>query len=264
MFKSLSIIPKKLRIQERHWRGKWSIAILFAIVVLLEFTTPSEYLFGYFYTGPILLANSRLSRLDKLQITLVAAALTLLNLFVPPGEAIALATVANRSIAVMALGVTGYLSDRNHQYQEAIAIAKAELQSQQQLASIREDFVSTLSHDLKTPMLGAIETIKAFESALFGDVTASQQKVLETMARSHKMSLQLVETLLDVYRNDAAGLKLQLAAVNLVALAQYVIATLTDLSAARRVYISMSYGESDLGRSLWVNGDAVQQRARFC
>jgi len=56
------------------------------------------------------------------------------------------------------------------------------LQSQQQLASIREDFVSTLSHDLKTPMLGAIETIKAFQSAKFGDVTASQQKVLETMA----------------------------------------------------------------------------------
>ena len=67
-------------------------------------------------------------------------------------------------------------------------------------------------------MLGAIETIKAFESALFGDVTARQQKVLETMARSHKMSLQLVETLLDVYRNDAEGLKLQLAPVNLVAL----------------------------------------------
>jgi two-component system NarL family sensor kinase len=160
--------------------------------------------------------------------------------------------------------VTGYLSFSNHEYQEAFAHAKAQLQSQQQLASIREDFGSTLSHDLKTPMLGAIETIKAFESALFGDVTARQQKVLETMARSHKMSLQLVETLLDVYRNDAAGLKLQLAPVNRVALAQYVIATLTDLSAARRVYINMSYGESQFRRSLWVNGDAVQQRACFC
>jgi two-component system NarL family sensor kinase len=89
----------------------------------------------------------------------------------------------------MALGVTGYLSDRNHHYQEAIAIAKAQLQSQQ-LASIREDFVFTLSHDWKTPMLGAIETIKAFGSAKFWNVTALQQKVLETMARSHKMSLQ--------------------------------------------------------------------------
>ena len=102
MFKSLSAIPKNLAIQEKYLRGRWSIAILFAIVVVLEFTTPSEYLFGYLYTGPILLASSRLSRLGKLQITLVSAALTLLNLFVPPGEVIALATVANRSIAVMA------------------------------------------------------------------------------------------------------------------------------------------------------------------
>ncbi len=263
MFESLLKIAKNLAIQEKYLRGRWSIAILFAIVVTLEFTTPSEYLFGYLYTGPILLANSRLSRLGKLQITLVAVVLTLLNLFVPYGEKIALATVANRLIAVMALGVTGYLSDRNQQYQEAIAIAKAQLQSQQQLASIREDFVSTLSHDLKTPMLGAIETIKAFESAQFGEVTTNQQKVLETMARSHKMSLQLVETLLDVYRNDAEGLTLQLAPVNLAALAEEVIATLIHLSAARRVYISMNYGESNFRRSLWVNGDAVQLQRVF-
>ena len=263
MFESLLKIPKILVVQEKYLRGRWSIAILFAIAIALEFSTPSEYLFGYLYTGPILLANSRLSRLGKLQVTLVAVALTLLNLFVPYGETIALATVANRTIAVMALGVTGYLSDRNQQYQEAIAIAKAQLQSQQQLASIREDFVSTLSHDLKTPMLGAIETIKAFKQAKFGDVTTAQQKVLETMARSHKMSLQLVETLLDVYRNDAEGLKLQLAPVNLVSLAEEVIATLIDLSAARRVYINLSYGDSDFRRSLWVKGDAVQLQRVF-
>ncbi|WP_442923172.1 sensor histidine kinase [Microcoleus sp. A6-C5] len=263
MLRNFLKIPKNVLLQEKYLRGRWSIAILFAIVIVLEFSTPSEYLFGYFYTGPIILANSRLSRLGKLQITLVAVVLTLLNVFIPPGETIALATVANRAIAIMALGVTGYLSDRNQQYQEAIALAKAQLQSQQQLASIREDFVSTLSHDLKTPMLGAIETIKAFKSAKFGDVTPHQQKVLETMARSHKMSLQLVETLLDVYRNDTEGLKLQLAPVNLVALATEVIATLADLSAARRVYISTSYGESDFRRSLWVNGDAVQLQRVF-
>ncbi|WP_442932861.1 sensor histidine kinase [Microcoleus sp. herbarium13] len=270
MLKTLLKITKNVAIQEKYLRGRWSLAqpskrivLLFAIVIALEFTTPSEYLFGYLYTGPILLANSRLSRLGKLQITLLAAALTLLNLILPYGEKIALATVANRAIAVVALGVTGYLSDRNQQYQEAIAVAKAQLQSQQQLASIREDFVSTLSHDLKTPMLGAIETIKAFKLAKFGDVTSAQQKVLETMARSHKMTLQLVETLLDVYRNDTEGLTLQLSPVNLVTLAEQVIATLIDLSAARRVYISMSYGESDFRRSLWVQGDAVQLQRVF-
>ncbi|MEK0180863.1 MAG: sensor histidine kinase [Oscillatoriales cyanobacterium] len=263
MLKKIFKIKEDLALGEKYWRSRWSIATLFAIVVALEFSTPSEYLFGYLYTGPILMANSRLSRLGKLQITLVAALLTLLNLVLPYGERIALATVANRAIAVMALGVTGYLSDRNQQYEEAIALTKAQLQSQQQLASIREDFVSTLSHDLKTPMLGAIETIKAFKQAKFGDVTSTQQKVLETMTRSHKMTLQLVETMLDVYRNDTEGLKLQLAPVNLVTLAEEVIAALIDLSAARRVYINISYGESDFRRSLWVKGDAVQLQRVF-
>lgn len=263
MFKNLLTVQKNLLLLEKYWRGRWSIALLFMVVAVMEFTTPSDYVFGYLYTGPILLANSRLSRLGKLQITLLAAVLTLLNLFVPYGETIALATVANRSIAVMALGVTGYLSDRNQQYQKAIAQTQAQLQSEQKLATIREDFVSTLSHDLKTPMLGAIETIKAFRQAKFGDVTSAQQKVLETMGRSHKMTLQLVETMLDVYRNDTEGLKLQLAPVNLAALAEEVIATMLDLSAARRVYISMSYGESDFRRSLWVNGDAVQLQRVF-
>ncbi|NJM59470.1 MAG: HAMP domain-containing histidine kinase [Oscillatoriales cyanobacterium RU_3_3] len=263
MLKTLLTISKNLLFPEKYWRGQWSIALLLAIVAVMEFTTPSDYVFGYLYTGPILLTNSHLSRWIKLQITLLAVALTLLNLFFPHGEKLFLATVANRSIAVMALGVTGYLSDRNQQYEAAIAQTKAQLQSQQKLASIREDFVSTLSHDLKTPMLGAIETIKAFGQAKFGEVTAAQQKVLETMARSHKMTLQLVETMLDVYRNDTEGLKLQLVPVNLAALAEEVIATLLDLSAARRVYISMSYGESDFRRSLWVNGDSVQLQRVF-
>ena len=35
---------------------------LFAIVFILEYTTPVEYLFGYLYTVPILLASFRIGR----------------------------------------------------------------------------------------------------------------------------------------------------------------------------------------------------------
>lgn len=186
-----------------------------------------------------MLATSRLSRVATFKITLVAAILTLANLIIPSrGEPIEPSTLASRLIAVMALAVTGILSDRNRAAAEAIAQQQARLRSQEQLASIREDFVSTLTHDLKTPILGAIETLKSFQVGQFGAVTPIQQKVLETMARSHRTTLQLVETLLDVYRNDAEGLKLEVAPVNLVAVAEEVIATLTDLAASRRVYVS--------------------------
>ncbi|MBW4686426.1 MAG: HAMP domain-containing histidine kinase [Komarekiella atlantica HA4396-MV6] len=241
-------------------RGKiyWLIAIAFTIVIVLEYLTPPEYVFGYLYTGTILLADSRLNRRAVLGVTFAATGLTLLNLFVPGAEMIDPPTVANRLIAVLALLVTGWLSERNRRNEEAIAYTQAQLRSQEQLAMMREDFVSTLTHDLKTPLLGAIETLKYFQNEQFGEVTPMQAKVLQTMARSHRNTLQLVQTLLDVYRNDAEGLKLQISSVNLVTLAEEVIATLTELARTRQIYISLHYGESDFRSFLWVSGDSLQ------
>jgi two-component system NarL family sensor kinase len=246
------------------------IASLFTFVIVLEFSTPSEYVFGYLYTGPILLANSWLGRLGTFYATLVAVCLTMLNMWVPVGEVTQVSTFANRAIAAMALIVTGVLSDafgglrqRIRRSEEAIALTRAKLEAQEELVRLREDFASTLTHDLKTPLLGAIETLKAFQQEKFGVVLPAQQKVLATMVRSHKTSLQLLETLLDVYRNDTEGLKLNLAPVDLAMLAEEVAGTLADLAANRRVYLSLNYGDSDWRRSLWVKGDNLQLQRVF-
>jgi len=236
---------------------------IFAIVMVLEYATPADYVFGYLYTGPILLVNPRLNRSATFQVTLLASGLTLLNLVFPTVEISNAATVANRLIAVMALVVTGVLSDRTRRYEEAIAQQQAQLKAQEQLASIRTDFASTLTHDLKTPLLGAIETLKALRQGQFGVVTQVQLDVLGMMTRSHQSTLQLVETLLDIYRNDTEGLKLDLEPVNLAAVAEEVIATLTDLAATRRVYISLGYGESEFRKAIWVKGDVLQLQRVF-
>lgn len=244
-------------------RHTWMpIAIAFAIVISLEYATASEYVFGYLYTGPILLTNYRLGRKANLKVTLTASALTLLNLVIPP-EQFSLPTLANRLIAVLALLVTGWLSDRIRHYEEAIANQQGKLLYQERLASMREDFVSTLTHDLRTPLLGAIETIKSFQRGQFGECSFAQRKVLEMMIRSHQSTLQLVQTLLDIYHYDSEGLKLQLAAVNLGSLVEEVIATLTELAASRRVHITLNYGESNFRKNLWVNGDALQLQRVF-
>lgn len=251
-------LTKKLRLKATS-----SIISLFLLVLVLEFATPVDYVFGYLYTGPILLATSRLSRTATFYTTVLAVVLTILNLWVPDTEAIEPSTVASRLIAVIALIVTGILGDRNRVYEQAIAQQQAKLQAQEQLTSVREDFASTLTHDLKTPLLGAIETLKAFQQGEFGAITPAQHKVLATIVRSHQTTLQLVETLLDVYRNDTEGLKLQLAPVDLVAVAEEVIATLTDLASSRQIYINLNYGGSNFRRALWVKGDTLQLQRVF-
>jgi two-component system, NarL family, sensor kinase len=244
-------------------KWSWIVTGLTVMVLILEFLTPAEFIFGYLYTGPILLTSARLPRYRTTQVTAIAVGLTLLNLWVPHGEPVNAATIANRAIASMSLVVTGFLSDRNRYYQEAIAQQQAKLQTQEQLVSLREDFASTLTHDLRTPLLGAIETLKAFQQEKFGSVTPTQQQVLNTMTRSHKTSLQIVGTLLDVYRNDTEGLRLQLAPVDLLTLAEEISSELFELAANRRVYLSVSHRDSDFRRSLWVNGDVLQLQRVF-
>jgi len=244
--------------QHGRFNWGWIVTGLVSVVFLLEFCTPPGFIFGYLYTAPIVLASARLQRRRTVQVTAIAMVLTLVNLWIPQDTSLAIATIANRIIAALALLVTGFLSDRNRYYQEAMAQQQAQIQSKEELMRLREDFTSTLTHDLKTPILGAIETLKAFQAERFGSVSSAQNPVLATMIRSHQTSLQLLETLLDIYRNDTEGLTLHLKPVDLTALGEETARALFDLAASRRVYLSLRYGNSDFRRSLWVNGDTLQ------
>jgi two-component system, NarL family, sensor kinase len=241
----------------------WVTVGLFGLVFALELLTPTDYVMGYLYISPILFVKPRLNRGATLRITAIAVVLTLLNIWIPGGEPIHIPMVANRLITVLALVVTGLLSDRNRRIQQALAQQQAKLQVQEQLASLREDFTSTLAHDLKTPILGALETLKAFDRGQFGEVQANQKHVLGVTIRSHQTTLQLVETLLDIYRNDIEGLHLRQTSIDLSKIAESAATALFDLAASRRVHLSLNYGESEFRQFLWVDGDAFQLERVF-
>lgn len=234
------------------------IIVLFLIVFILELMTPPAYVFSYLYTGSILLVNNYFGRKLTIVITIVTVFITLLNLWFPLAEINNLSTIANRLIAVFSLIVTACLSEQNRYHQERLIQQQSLLQSQEKLVRLKQDFASTLTHDLKTPLLGAIETIKAFQEQKFGGVTSEQQKVLNTMIRSHQSSLQLVESLLDVYRNDLEGLNLDLKPLDLTVLIENVTNTLAELANSNQVYLAINFGESNFRQSLWVNGDEFQ------
>lgn len=246
------------RLKPNWQRTHWLIAALFVVVIVLEYSTPPPYVFGYLYIGAVLLASGRLGRGATRWVTVIAIALTLLNLVIPGLEPITTVTIANRAITVLALAVTGWMSDLIQRYEKAITHQHAQILAQAQLAHMREDFVSTLTHDLKTPLLGAIETLHAFDTKQFGAVTSAQRRAIAIMTRSHQTTLQLVETLMDVYRNDSEGLRLNPTAVDVVALAEDTIMQLTALAASRQVRIRLHQGESDFRQPCWVRADVLQ------
>jgi two-component system, NarL family, sensor kinase len=261
-----SMIPSHLQNAQPHQSALnwfWIAVGLIFVVFVLDFSTPSEFIVGYLYTAPILLASARLRRRRTVQMTAVTIALTLLNVWIPHPTAITLATVTNRLITATALLITGFLSDRHRHHQDEIAQQQHQLAANQNLMRLREDFIFTLTHDLKTPLLGAIATLTAFQEERFDAVSTTQRQVIATMIRSHQTSLQLLETLLDIYRNDAEGLNLDLATLDLTRLAEETASALLDLATSRRVYLAFNHGESNIRRSLWVKGDSLQLQRVF-
>ncbi len=252
--------PLQARPQTQVWRKRDVVLITVVLLTIsaLDFFTPPEYILGFLYLCPLLLANRRLSQRFVLIITGIIIVLMLLNLWLPNAALVTLPAIVNRLIAALSMAVTSILSIRNKEYANTISSQQADFAAQSQLTSLREDFASTLTHDLKTPLLGAIATLNAFLEGQFGAISPLQTQVLTTMERSHKTSVQLLETLLDVYRNDATGLVLHLETIDLTTLVEEAANQVAGLAHHRQVHITVWHDESDFRRSLRMQADALQ------
>ena len=72
--------------------------------------------------------------------------------------------------------------------------------NQVELEKIKEDFVATLTHDLKVPIIAESNMLDLLLSGNFGEVNESQTKVLSSMKKSNQELLDLVQTLLLSYK----------------------------------------------------------------
>ncbi len=249
-----------------------TIGVLCGFIFFLEIIAPANYVFGHLYIVPILLSGFKLSRKSNSLTCRIVVLLVFMDFFIldlvhtgtfaiekmPPY------TLSNRLNVIITLLLTSCLIQRNLKYADSINLQKteiahhkAELSAQLGLAQMREDFVHTLTHDLKTPILGAIQTIKSFQQEQFGALDALQLKVLNTMIQSQRRSLELVETLLDVYRNDAEGLTLNLQPVNLWSIAEEAVDSVLILSSEREIKIDLkSFQPED--QLIEINADSLQ------
>ena len=245
---------------DSSWRRRTilAIALSLGIVLVLDFLTPVEYVIGYLYLCPLLLATGRFSRKFILGLTLLMILLILLNLELPNHTSFIFPALVNRLLASIALVISAILCDRNTIYAQAIASQQSQIQSKTELESLREDFAGTLMHDLKTPVLGGISTLNAFIQGEFGEITIHQTQVLMMMERSHQTSLKLLDTLLDVYRNDTKGLELQIEPIDLTQLVEESANQVAALAHHRQIQITIHHGDSEFRRSLWVKADAFQ------
>ncbi|MBW4559575.1 MAG: hybrid sensor histidine kinase/response regulator [Mojavia pulchra JT2-VF2] len=138
---------------------------------------------------------------------------------------------------------------------------KHSIDERDEIARQREDFVSRLTHDLRTPLVAADRVLMLFQQGALGELSSQMQEVITIMARSNTNLLSMVNTLLEVYRFEAGRKTLAFQPVNLRQLLDEVVGELSPLAQAKALSMNLEVNE-ELTSST-VMGDRLELHRLF-
>ena len=125
---------------------------------------------------------------------------------------------------------------------------------------LRDDFIATLTHDLRTPLLAAIQTLKFFLDGALGELDEKQKLLLSTMQKSNEDLLGLVNALLEVYKYDAEKLVLNKTDFNIYELTKHVYDELKPLADNKKIDFEIECSD----KNLEINADRSELRRVIC
>ncbi|MEA5623920.1 hybrid sensor histidine kinase/response regulator [Nostoc sp. UHCC 0251] len=122
---------------------------------------------------------------------------------------------------------------------------KHSLDEQQKMARQREDFVSRLTHDLRTPLVAADRMLGLFEMETFCKISPEMKQAIAVMIRSNQNLMDMVNTLLEVYRFEAGKKTLNWEECDLREISQEVVSELSPLTAEKGLILELDTRELD-------------------
>jgi signal transduction histidine kinase/CheY-like chemotaxis protein len=156
-----------------------------------------------------------------------------------------------------------WLFARSYDQQRTRALLRSE-----QADRAKSIFLATVSHEIRTPMNGVLGMT---ELMLEGDLPAEQREQLETIARSGRLLVSLINDVLDFTRIEAGRLSLSPAPFSLRAMANDVLALQGPLGRRRGLEIALRVADDvpatlqgDGVRLGQVLGNLLNNAIKFC
>ncbi len=142
----------------------------------------------------------------------------------------------------------------------ALLRLKHSMDEQLFLSQRREDFVTRLTHDLRTPLIAADQFLKLLQRGVFGNTLSAMRESLEQMAQSNQTLLSMVDTLLEVYQYEAGGKTLDFFVVDLWELCQQVVQELMPLADVKHLTLKAVLTKGTEASLVRVKGDRLELR----
>lgn len=131
-----------------------------------------------------------------------------------------------------------------------VCVSTMEVDERGSVDKQREDFIATLVHDLKTPLIGADRTLELIINGTLGEVDDSQSEILQMLRRSNQGLLRMVQNLIEVYRYDFSKPDLAFESVSLFDLAGECARELMALSEQKNISLQINLAPGQGGVSI--------------
>ncbi len=136
---------------------------------------------------------------------------------------------------------------------------KHSIQERDRIARQRQDFVSRLTHDLRTPLVAADRMLGLLQDGALGEISPSVCEALVIMERSNRNLLEMVNTLLDVYRYEAGSKTLALQPLDLGTLLPQVIEELHSIATSKGLGLNLVVEPAaNVQDAITVKGDRLE------
>ncbi len=127
------------------------------------------------------------------------------------------------------------LEDKKRRY---IVIIK-NITDQRELEILKEDFVATLTHDLKVPIIAETNMLELFLNGSFGNVNDKQEIALKNMQSSNKELLDLVQIVLETYKFRSQSIRLYKDNIMLRGFIEEIISDMQPIADKTRNHIKL-------------------------
>ena len=75
-----------------------------------------------------------------------------------------------------------------------------DVSQRRRLEQQREDFIASMAHDIKNPILGSSTVLESLIEGAFGEVSDEPSEILSLLKQSNDSLLLMLDNLLEVYR----------------------------------------------------------------
>ncbi len=123
------------------------------------------------------------------------------------------------------------------------------------IAQQREDFVSRLTHDLRTPLVSAERMMGLILDGVLGTVEPPVKEALSTLRRSNLHLLTMTNSLLEVYRYEAGCKQLHCEEIVAYALFKEIYAEFRSIAFLKEIRLAL-----DIPEQLIIFADVVELR----